>query len=159
MSLFKPTTWGIVKVWRDFENYFDFIRIIKREKNDKKSKFNKWKLNHNYFYTIYFTMDIEETEAQLPEQIKRLRIFESLAPLHRYLDEELGFAECLSAEFNQFYDDKDNPTLTYLIVYRFMFNKFSLGWLIKSLLKIGVLVTAIILFFKYDVLAWLQEWI
>lgn len=157
MALFKPSTWGISKVWRDLENYSDFIRIIKREKANKKSKFNKWKLNHNYFYTIYFTMDIEEGESQLPEEIKRLRIVESLAPLHRYLDEDLGFAECLAPEFNLFYDNDGNPTLTYLIAYRFVFNKLSLKWFIKFLFKLGILITAIILFFKLDVIEWIQS--
>ena len=141
MALFKPSTWGIVKVWRDIENYRDFIRVIKKEKANKDSKFNKWKLNHNYFYTIYFTHDIEETENQLPEHIKRLRMFEQLAPVHRYFDEELGFAECLTPEFNQFINDDDTPTLTYLITYRFSFNKISLWWFVKW----AAIITGIIL--------------
>ena len=99
MALFKPSTWGLIKVIRDLDNYRDFIGVIKDEVKNPKSKFNHWKLKHNYFYTIYFTMDIEEEEAQLPEQIKRLRMMESLAPLHRYLDEELGFAGYLIPEW------------------------------------------------------------
>ena len=153
--LFKPHTWGIVKVYRDFENYNDWKKTIKAEESNLSSKYNKWKLNRNSFYNVYFTMDIDETEAQLPEQIKRLRLMETLAPLHLYLDEELGFAECLTPEFNQFYDDEGNPTLTYLIAYRFSFNKFSISWLIKFLLKLGVLITAIVLFFKYNIFEWL----
>lgn len=131
MSLFKPSTWGISQVYRDIDNYRDFIRVIKQEKANKNSKFNLWKLNHNRFYTIYFTMSIEEEEAQLPENIKRLRLIESLGGLHRYLDEELGFAGYLTPEFNQFYDDNGNPTLTYLIAYKFAFDKLSLWWFIK----------------------------
>lgn len=138
MSIFKPNTWGLFKIWRDLDNYRDFIRTIKKEKKDKNSKFNKWFLKHNAFYTIYFTMDIKEEESQLPEEIKRMRLIESLGNLHRYLDEELGFAECLAPEFNQFYDDEGKPTLTYLIAYRFTFNKLSLKWFIKSLMIIGI---------------------
>jgi hypothetical protein len=156
MALFKPSTWGISKVRRDIVNYRDFVRTIKKEKSNKSSKFNKWKLNHNYFYTIYFTIDIEEGEAQLPEDIKRYRIIEMLAPLHRYLDEELGFAECLTPEFNQFYDDDGEPSLTYLIAYRFVFTKLSFWWFIKFLIKLGLLITAIVLFFKHDVIGWVQ---
>jgi len=153
MSLIKPNTWP---VWRDIENYRDFVRIIKQEKKDPNSKFNKWKLNHNYFYTLYFTMDIDETEEQLPERIKRLRMVESLAPLHRYLDEELGFAECLTPEFNQFYDNKGNPTLTYLIAYRFVFNKLSFWWVVKKSL---IIILIIFLFAKFNIIPFLIQWV
>jgi len=153
MSLIKPNTWP---VWRDIENYRDFVKIIKQEKKDSNSKFNKWKLNHNYFYTLYFTMDIDETEEQLPERIKRLRMVESLAPLHRYLDEELGFAECLTPEFNQFYDNKGNPTLTYLIAYRFVFNKLSFWWVVKKSL---IIILIIFLFAKFNIIPFLIQWV
>ena len=155
MNIFKISTWGISKVINDIENYRDFIRTIKEQEADPKSKYNIWKLNHNYFYTVYFTMDIDENEEKLPENIKRLRLIESLAPLHRYLDEELGFAECLTPEFNQFYDKEGKPTLTYLIAYRFSFNKLSVSWVIKSLIKLGISITAILLLFKYGVFTWI----
>ena len=153
MALFKPKTWGITRVYNDLKNYQDFIRIIKREKNDPNSKWNVWKLNNNAFYTIFFTHDIEETEAQLPQKIMRLRMIESLAPLHRYLDEELGFAECLTPEFNQFFDDEGNATLTFLITYRFSFNKLSLWWIVRWSLIVS---TAIILFTKLHIIQWIM---
>jgi len=154
MAIFKPKTWGLSKVIADLRNYKDFIRIIKNERDDPNSKYSNWKLNHNSFYTIFFTIDIDETEAQLPQKIMRLRMIESLAPLHRYLDEELGFAECLTPEFNQFYDEEGNPTLTYLISYRFSFNKLSLGWIIRWALIIS---TIIILFVKLNIIQWISS--
>ncbi len=154
MTPFKTSTWGLTRALRDIENYRDFIRIIKREKADPNSKYTKRNLSHNYFYMIYFTMDVDETETQLPQQVMRLRLVESLAPLHRYLDEELGFAECLTPEFNQYYDDAGNPTLTYLISYRFSFNKISLWWGIKW----SVLITALtILLIKLPIVEWIQN--
>jgi hypothetical protein len=131
MNLFKPVSWGLYKVYKDIKNYLDFVKTIKKEKANRDSKFNNWKLKTSYFYSIYFTYDLDETEENLPDNIKRLRIVESLAPLHIYLDEELGFAECLVPEINQFFNDKDEPTLTYLVMYRFAFNKLSINWLIK----------------------------
>jgi hypothetical protein len=156
MALFKPSTWGVTKVIRDIENYKDWKYIIKKEKANPNSKFNQWNLNHNYFYTLYFTHTIDETEAQLPEKIQRLRMIESFAPLHRYLDEELGFAGSLVPEFNQFFDDDGNPTLTYLIAYRFAFDKLSIGWVIKFLLKWVVVITAISIFIKKGGLEWIR---
>jgi len=154
MALFKPKTWGLFRVIRDLRNYFDFIRTIKKEKYNSKSKYNKWKLNHNAFYTIFFTIDIEESEKALPEQVMKLRMIESLAPLHRYLDEELGFAECLTPEFNQFYDEEGNPTLTYLITYRFSFNKLSFWWVVRWAL---IIPTIIILFTKLNIIQWIMH--
>jgi hypothetical protein len=155
MALFKPRTWGLVKVWRDIANYREFVRVIKVEKKDPNSLWAKWNLNHNYFYTIFFTMDVKEEEMQLPQKIMRLRMIESLAPLHRYLDEELGFAECLTPEFNQFIDEETGePTLTYLITYRFSFNKLSFWWLIRWSFIIPAL---IILFSRLNLIQWIQS--
>lgn len=157
MALFKPSTWGVVKVWRDFEHYRDWIRVIKSEERNKYSKYNQWNLNHNQFYTLYFTHSIKEEEAQLPEHIMRMRMIEAMSPLHRYLDEELGFAGSLVPEFNQFFDEEDNPTLTYLVAYRYAFDTFSIKWLLKFLLKWGVVITAVTIFIKQGGIQWIQN--
>jgi len=155
MKLFKPSTWQITRFKRDIANYQDWARVLKREKADKNSKFNKWKLQYNKFYNVYFTHTVEETEAQLPERIMQSRLIESFGPLHRYLDEELGFAECLVPEMNQFYDDDGNPTLTYLVVYRFAFNALGFWPVIWFLLKWAVVITGIVLTFKFGMWGWL----
>lgn len=156
MGLFKTSTWGIVKVWRDIENYRDWCRTIKSEARNKHSKYNQWNLNHNYFCTLYFTYTVKDEEASLPEHIMRMRMMESMAPLHRYLDEELGFAGNLVPEFNQFYDDEGEPTLTYLVAYRYAFDTLSLKWIIKFLLHIGITIAAISIFIKRGGVEWLQ---
>jgi len=137
---FKFRNWGVVRVYRDFENYFDWKRVIDEQKADPKSNYNKWKLEHTKLYDIYATVTIDESYAALPEAIQRTQLVEMLNPLHRYLDDDLGFAECLNCEFNQFVDEKDKPTLSYLIVYRFNFEKFSVSWVVKSLIKLGILI-------------------
>jgi len=153
MALFKPKTWGISRVFNDIRNYKEFRRVVLNEERDPYSKFNKWKLTHNLFGTIFATLDVDENEAQLPQKIMRMRMIESLAPLHRYLDEELGFAECLIPEFNQFFDKDNNPTLTYLISYRFAFEKLSLRWIIRwSLIMTAII---IILFSQLNIFQWI----
>jgi len=153
MSL-NPKTWGAYKVYRDIENYIEFKRVLKKEINNPKSKFNKWKLSCNTFYTIFVTVDVDESEANLPQKIMRLRMFESLAPVHRYLDEELGFAECLTPEFNQFFDSEGNPTLTYLISYRYSFNKLSFWWVVRWSL---IIPTVIIILSQLNIVQWLKS--
>ena len=142
----KPRNWGIVKVYRDFENFADWKKIIQREESNPKSKYNAWKLERTKLYDIYTIVSLDEVDANLTEAIQRTKVIESLNPLHRYLDEDLGFAECLNCEFNQFEDDEGNPTLSYLVVYRFNFNKFSLKWLVKFLIVTGGIIFAIIHF-------------
>lgn len=139
-----PKNWSIIKVYRDFENFRDWKTTIKREQLNPKSKFNKWKLQRTKLYDIYLIVTLDESDAQLKEDVKRMMVLESLTPLNLYLDEELGFAECLTCEFNQFEDPNGNLTLSYLIVYRFLFNKFSLKWLIKFFVTIGLIAFIII---------------
>lgn len=155
MKLFKPSTWQINRFRRDINNYRDWIRVIKRESADKNSNFNKWKLQYNSFYNVYFTHTVEETEAQLPERIMQARLIESFGPLHRYLDEDLGFAECLVPEMNQFYDEEENPTLTYLVVYRFAFNSIGFWPIIWFLIKWSAVITGLVLTFKFGLWTWL----
>ena len=153
---FKPKNWGIVKVYRDFENFADWKRTIRREQSNPNSKFNKWKLSRTKLYDVYLIISLDESDVPLPEELKRVKVIESLNPLNRYLDEELGFAECLSCEFNQFEDKEGNATLSYLIVYRFIFNKFSLKWLLKFLVINTVLLFVI---FHFKLIPLLVSWV
>jgi hypothetical protein len=153
---FKPKNWGIVKVYRDFENFADWKRTIRREQSNPNSKFNKWKLSRTKLYDVYLIISLDESDVPLPEELKRVKVIESLNPLNRYLDEELGFAECLSCEFNQFDDRDGTPTLSYLMVYRFIFNKFSLKWLLKFLVINTVLLFVI---FHFKLIPLLVSWV
>ena len=156
LNWLKPKNWGIVKVYRDIENFNDWRKTINKEESDLKSKFNVWKLQRTKLYDIYTIVTLDDADLQLPEAVQRTKVLESLNPLHRYLDEDLGFAECLNCEFNQFQDDQGKLTLSYLIVYRFNFNKLSLMWLVKSLIILGV-ITYVIL--KFDLLSKLYTWV
>ena len=144
--------WALVKVIKDLSNYVDWIKTLKKEESDQKSKYNKWKLQHNYFYTLYAAMSLDDADYALPEHIKKIRVLEMTNNLNIYLDEELGFAECLSPEFFNFYDDKNNPTLTYVVAYRFIFNKLSVWWLIKWGVLCSIMLYCILkfdLFYKF----------
>lgn len=153
---FKPRNWGIVKVYRDFENYSDWVRTIKKEEANPNSLYNQWKLKHTKLYDVYTIFSLDEVDLQLPELVQKTKVMEYLNPLNRYFDEELSFAECLTIEFNRFQDEKGNLTLTHLIVYSFAWNKFSLKWLLKFLVINSILITAII---KFNIIPILISWI
>lgn len=152
----KFKNWGIVKVYRDFQNFRDWKRTIKREEQDKNSIYNRYKLSRSKLYDVYTIISLEEADAQLPEMVKRTKVLESLNPINRYLDNDLGFAECLNIELNQFEDDEGVPTLSYLIVYRFHFSKFSLLWLLKFIIITGGLAFVIL---RFDLIPLLISWI
>ena len=104
---FKPKKWAISMVIKDITNYRAWIKTIKQEKENPNSLWHRFNMKHNDFYVIYFPMSLPEEDRALPDNIKRMRVVESLAPVHRYLDEDLEFAEYIVPEFNQFYDDNN----------------------------------------------------
>lgn len=150
LMLFRPKKWSIWMVIKDIKNYISWIKTVKKEKSNKNSKWYNFNMSHNYFYTIYFPLTLPEQDLALLDNIKRLRVVESLAPVHRYIDEDLQFAEYIVPEFNQFYDENNEPTLTYGIVYRFAFKRLSLGWIInRILINFGIVWVSI----KYPILS------
>lgn len=146
----------IREVIRDIKYYRLWIKTIKEERDNMKSKYNQFGLNHNYFYVLYFPVTLPQEDAALPDNIKRLRLIEILRPVHQYLDYELGFSDYIIPEFNQFYDDEGEPTLTYGIVYRFGFKKLSLKWALTRGIFSGILVWALI---KFPILSTIWNWI
>lgn len=133
----------IIRVCKELLSYREWIKTIKKENMDPNSIFNKYNMKYNNFYNIYLTLILPEEDKVLPDNIKQLRVFESLSPVHRYIDNDLGYAGYIVPEFNQVFDDENNPTLSYVIVYRFAFDKLSIKFIITRLLfLIGVIIAA-----------------
>jgi hypothetical protein len=145
-----------LEVLRDIKAYRSWIRTIKNEKERANSKFINYGLDHNYFYVLYLAITLPQEDAVLPDNIKRLRVAEMLTPIHQYLDNDLGFADYIVPEFNQFYDEENQPTLTYGIVYRFAFKKLGLNWIITRSIFIGFIIWALL---KWPIISTLWEWI
>jgi len=150
----RASFWGkipLVGVIKDIQNYRSWIKTIQTEAENPHSKFNKFGLDFNFFYVLYVPVSLPQEDAVLPENIKRLRLMEVLAPLHQYLDNDLGFAGSIVPEFNQFYDEENNPTLTYGIIYRFAFDTLSLKWFLTRTLFTGFAIFALV---KWPILDW-----
>jgi hypothetical protein len=156
----KRSLWSripIVQVCQDIKNYKNWIRVIDEEINNPNSKFNKYKLERSYFYIIYLSTSLPEEDALLPDNIKRLRLMEILAPVHQYLDDDLGFAGYLTPEFSQFYNE-DTPTLTYAAIYRFTFDRLSIKYILSRLFFSGIFIWAFIHFhFGSLLLNWIKS--
>jgi hypothetical protein len=146
----------LIQVLRDLKNYRSWINVIKGERQNLSSKFHKYGISHNYFYVLYLPVTLPSEDTALPDNIKRLRLVETLTPIHQYLDNDLGFADYIIPDFNQFYDDEGNPTLTYGIVYRFAFKKLSLKWVISRGIITILLAWALI---KWPIISTLWGWI
>lgn len=152
----KRRTLPLIGVIRDFSAYRKWVKAIREERNNPKSKFNTYNLSHNYFYILYVTVTLPQEDAALPDDIRRLRLVESLTPVHQYLDVDLGFADYIIPEFNQFYDEENEPTLSYGIVYRFAFKTFGLKWVITRTLFTGALIFSLI---KWSIPSTVWTWI
>ena len=129
---------GFRKAWRDIANYRDWIQTIKQEEENKDSLFNRFNMGRNQFYNIYVIVSLPSEGDVLNEQLQRIRVTESLAPIHRYIDEQLGFAGSITPEFNRIYQDGE-PTLNYLVNYIFTFDKLSVKWGISRALILSAL--------------------
>ena len=147
---------ALLEVIKDLKNYRNWTKTLKVEAENPNSKFNTYGLNRNYFSVLYLPVTLPQEDLALPDNIKRLRVVETLTPIHQYLDNDLGFADYIVPEFNQFFDDENQPTLTYGIVYRFAFKRFSLKWVITRSLFIGALIFTLI---KWPILSTLWGWI
>lgn len=144
----------IIGVIRDISNYRSWIRTIRLEAENPNSKFNAFNLDFNFFYVLYVPVSLSEENLNLPEHVKRLRLMEALSPIHQYLDMDLGFAGSIVPEFNQFYDEEGNPTLTYGIIYRFAFDTLSLKWVITRSIFTGLAIWALV---KWPIINWAIE--
>lgn len=142
----------LFNVIKDIRNYINWIQVISKERDNKDSKFNKFNLDHNFFYILYLTITLPLEDKILPDPIKRLRVVETLKPIHQYLDEDLGFADYITPEFNQFFDEEDEPTLTYGIIYRFTFKYLSLKWVLTRTIFLSIF---IYFFVKYNMFNYL----
>lgn len=131
-------------IYKDIYNYISWIRTIKREKKNPKSKYNKYGLNHNAFYNLYIVVNLENEETQLDAHNKRLRVIEKMAPINRYLDDDLKFAGNLVPEFNQVYEkDTNSPIETYVLLYRYAFDVLSPKWVITRSISIFAIIKII----------------
>jgi len=134
---------------RDLSNYSKWISVIKEEKSNPLSKYNKFDFSNNIFYVIYTVISLKDEEKVLPEEIKKMKVLELMAPINRYLDEDLGFADYLVPEVSEFYDENNLPTLKYGLVYKFAFKRLSLKWV---LYRLALWISIIVAFNKFNIL-------
>ena len=132
---------GIRAVWNDIVNYIDWIKTLKREKQNPQSKFRKYSLDYDWFRNIFVIVTLPGEDSVLPENIQRIRVTESLRPVIQYLDEDLQFGEYIVPDFNRVYRDGE-PTLSFMIIFRFMFRKLTFWWLISRSIFFATLIIA-----------------
>ena len=129
--------------YKDIYNYILFRKIINKEEKTPNSKYNKLKFQRNSFYTLNFIVTLPEETYELTAEQRRLYLTDAIQPHVEYIGEELGFSEYIVAEAKQFFD-QDGPTLSYGVIFSFVFNTLSfkliLKWLIYILIIIGIFV-------------------
>lgn len=127
----------------DINNYIDWIRTIKAEERDENSLYNKLGIKRSFF-TLYKVYSLSEEFKSIPENALRFKVIEAFSPVHKYLDMNLRFGEYVVPEFNRIYDDDNNPTLSFVGIYRFAFKKLSILFVLKRLVMLGIITWAAI---------------
>ena len=132
---------GIKAAWNDFDNYRDWKRTIRAEEANSESTFNNFNMGRNYFFNVYVVVTLPGEDAVLPEEVQKMRVYETIRPINNYLDNQLKFAEYLTPEFSRVIQD-GQPTLSFLVVYKFTFHKLSIKWILWRLGGLAALTTA-----------------
>ena len=138
-----------LEAFKDIVNYRKWIETIKEEEANPSSLYNKYDFSHNLFYVIYMIISLDPSDKELPDNLRKVRVIEKMSPINRYLDEELGFADYLVPEIDEFYDDNNERTLNYGIIYKFAFRRLSLRWF---LYRIAFWTATIYSFIKFDLI-------
>ena len=131
---------GLRSAYLDIKNWIEWIRTVKAENADLQSKYHQFGMSHNFTHMIYLVVTLDEEDATAPDNVKKSKVIEYLAPVNRYLDEDLNFAEYLVPEFNQVVSDTGEPTLSYVIAYRFAFKTIGFWWAVKRLAGLAAII-------------------
>ena len=150
MNLFKYRTWPLFIAYKDIVNFIIFRRNVSKDIKNPNSTFNKLKLKRNWLGNIVYTqISLEDNMQEMPDTDKKFMVVNKLKPVHNYFSFELGVSEYITPRFNNFVDGENNPTLSYGILYIFSPNKFSITWLFKWILILGLLIYGSIKLFSY----------
>lgn len=145
MKLFQFKTWPIYIAYKDIINFFIFKKNVSEDIKNPNSKFNKLNLKRNWLGNIIYTqVSLDDNLDLMPPDDKMIVLMDKLKPVHEYFSNDLMVSEYITPNFNNFVDDEGHPTLSYGILYIFTPYKFSVIWLLKWLLILGVIIFIII---------------
>lgn len=127
----------LVSAFRDAYVYVKFKKTIRDEKKDPDSKMNVYGINVNKFGNVlYVQYNFTDDDFMGADYNNERMVMRKLKPAIQYLNTELNFGEYLRPEIFQFYDEDDNPTLSYGITFTFVpyvLSKKAIYYLIGSL--------------------------
>ncbi|MEG1141338.1 MAG: hypothetical protein RSE41_02625 [Clostridia bacterium] len=135
----------IYKIYKDISNFIFFRKIINKELKNKSSLLNRYNVSTNIFKNkLGVIITVKEEYNYLDDFNKNMMLLETITPINKYLDQNLGLCELLNiSDPDNFLDEKNNPTLSFLILYSFNFSSFTVNNLIKLGLLTGLLYTII----------------
>ena len=134
---------------KDVTNFFKFKKDIKREELIMDSPYNRFNFKHNWLGNIvYFQINCTEEELQRFDYHPENMVLYKIKPMVDYIT-NLGWSEYIIPEINNFTDANGKMSLSYGILFIYTPIKFSTGWLVKTLFKLGLLATAIWAGIKY----------
>ena len=124
--------------YKDIYNYIQFRKIIKAEEKNPQSKYHKLNINRNFLYTLNFIITLPEETANLTADQRRVYLTEYIKPYVEYVGNDLKFGEYLVADIKQFFDE-DGPTLSYGVMFSFVFIYLTFKQILKWLVYICII--------------------
>lgn len=137
-------------MYKDYENYKEFRRIVREELNNPNSVFSSYNIQHNKRFTkIGCIVNLQDECAQIDEYSKLIMVSEKVTPLVKHIDLDLNLFEYLYMpkpdEIMMVEDDNKTikPTLSYVVEYHFVFQNVTWINIIKLISCLGILTTII----------------
>lgn len=153
ITYFKKTK--LYLAYKDIKNYLIYKKLIQRDEKDPNSTYNKLKLNHNKFYTLNYIISLPDGAEQLNDEQRLAYVTEAMRPSVEYINNELRFGEYLVADIQQFYDENNEPTLSYGIIFSFEFITLTFKQIIEWLFDLGVIFALI--YFWHDIIQFVKS--
>ena len=135
------------RVITDIRNYFFIKRTIKKNKGS--IEWEKFKLRVDWVGRIYTVVNLPPEvnySPHSPAEIRPAYILEESRPLNEYLT-KLNLQEVIMPKISPIPD-----SVSYLIVYSPYFQRFSIRWIIYSLILILIIIW---LQYKFGFLSWI----
>lgn len=145
----------IFTVIREISDFFFIGRTLR--KASKTEKWKKFSLRRGWFNVAFTVINLPPEVYESEEIYYRTYVIEEVGPINEYF-KELNLAEVVSVETTDI-SNKEQGVYAFLIKYEPLFKVFSLWWIIKWTIAIGLIWWVIARFDLFSYVVAFFHWI
>lgn len=143
----RPRIFGVL---RELYNYFEFRKVIKKEKLDS-PKWSKLRLRYDWLGRIYTVVNLPPeilNSRDFPVEGRPAYVMDEVGPINEYLGTELNLNEIITVSFDPIEKVEGK---SFLVVYYFVFRSLTLMWILRvSLILTGIVLSVVHKDFLYE---------